>query len=246
MLTCYDFSFARVISDSESVDYLLVGDSLGMVLYGDEGTFHVKLEEMLRHIQAVKRGVESSSATQRPVILGDFVLGSYDSPEQALESARQMTAAGADILKLEGPVLEIVRALVSKGYRVCGHIGLTPQSIHEFKLQGKKPQDAERLIQEAVDLEAAGAEMIVLEMLPSGLAQRIQEVIKIPSIGIGSGPHCDGQVLVLYDLLGMNPDFRPKFLKTYDQAYERIQQAVKSYSTEVRESRYPDQGHFYN
>lgn len=246
MLTCYDFSFSKLLTDAGSLDYLLVGDSLGMVLYGDSGTQFVKESEICRHIQAVYRGREASSAGIKPKIIGDMVFGTYENVPDSLASAKKLQEAGADIVKLEGPKLAEVAALREAGFSVCAHIGLTPQTIHQFKLQGKSEDEAKRLQKEALDLQEAGAEMIVLEMLPASLAKSITENLRIPTVGIGAGPHCSGQVLVLYDLLGMNPDFRPKFLKTYEDLASRVKAAATNYASEVRNHDFPSKDYYYS
>jgi 3-methyl-2-oxobutanoate hydroxymethyltransferase len=245
MVTCYDFSFSKILSAVEGLDYLLVGDSLGMVLYGDSGTQFVSTEEMCRHIQAVARGREAAVALKKPLIIGDMVAGSDSSVELALKTAEQMKRAGAEMIKLEGPKFDIVRALKKNAFSVCGHIGLTPQSIHDFKLQGKRPEEAARLMKEAEGLMEAGIDLLVLEMIPAGLAEAITARVSVPTIGIGAGPHVGGQVLVLYDLLGMNPDFRPKFLKTYEKLSERVSAAIRSYQQDVINLSFPSEENYY-
>jgi 3-methyl-2-oxobutanoate hydroxymethyltransferase len=239
ILTCYDAAFARICADTESLDYLLVGDSMGMVLDGASSTVEVSLNDMIRHARAVARGISKSQASKKPQLIVDMPASTYRHADEALDTARRLAEAGAQILKLEGPVIDQVRALRSQDFRVCGHIGLTPQSIHNYKVQGRSDEDAERLRQEAKQLEAAGCELLVLEMIPAVLARQITDFLKIPCIGIGAGPYCDGQVLVLYDVLGFDPDFNPKFLKKFFNAHEVLGGAIKTYAEEVRVQKFP-------
>lgn len=246
MVTCYDASFARLLTDTESVDYILVGDSLGMVVGGFENTLTVTMHDMIYHTAAVCRGVAASKSSQKPIVIADMPVGSYDQPSVALENAELLMKAGAEMVKLEGPLVESVRAIRSKEIPVCGHIGLTPQTILDFKVQGKVAAEADRLITEAKNLEAAGVQLLVLEMLPGELAKKISSLISIPTIGIGAGVDCGGQVLVLYDLLGFNPDFNPKFLKKYADGATMIREAVSEYAKEVRSANYPDDAHSFH
>lgn len=239
VLTCYDAAFARICADTESIDYLLVGDSMGMVIDGARSTVDVSLADMIRHTRAVARGLAKSQVTQKPLLIADMPASTYRDAQEAVETAKQLSEAGAQILKLEGPMIEQVNALRSQDFRVCGHIGLTPQSIHQYKVQGRSEEDAERLKKEAKDLELAGCELLVLEMIPAVLARQITDLLKIPVIGIGAGPYCDGQVLVLYDVLGFDPDFNPKFLKKYFDAHTVLGGAIKNYASEVRSHSFP-------
>lgn len=239
MVTCYDACFARIIADTDSVDSILVGDSLGMVIQGHKSTLPVTMEHMVYHIQAVSRGVAHSKAPKKPLLIGDMPFGSYSNVLEARRNARELVQAGAQMVKVEGPVIDAVRGIREEGISVCGHLGLTPQSIQDYRLQGKTTEEAERIFDEALALEKAGAELLVLEMIPSGLAKAITEVVSIPTIGIGAGAHCSGQVLVLYDLLGLNPDFEPKFLKKFLKGYDLVLSAVRDYSKEVRSSQFP-------
>lgn len=239
MTTCYDATFAKICAKAQCLDYILVGDSMGMVVYGHESTTKVTLRQMEEHIQAVNRGLKKSLQEKLPTLIADLPAGTYETPEQAIDSAKRLINAGAEIVKLEGPVTEVASALDAEGLRVCGHIGLTPQSITEYKLQGRSSEDANRLFKEAKELETAGCEMLVLEMIPAPLAKEITEAIHIPTIGIGAGPHCDGQVLVLYDLLGMNLDFKPKFLKNFSKLEDVVSGALQEYANEVEASKYP-------
>ncbi|PIR21764.1 MAG: 3-methyl-2-oxobutanoate hydroxymethyltransferase [Deltaproteobacteria bacterium CG11_big_fil_rev_8_21_14_0_20_45_16] len=239
MVTCYDASFARLCAKAGGLDYVLVGDSMGMVVYGQENTNGVSLRQMMEHVAAVKRGLQNSGEKILPIIIADMPAGTYEFPEEAIDSANKLIEAGAEIVKLEGPVTEVVAALDTEGIRVCGHIGLTPQSIHDYKLQGKTPEDANRLFREAKELELAGVELLVLEMIPRSLAAGITNALKIPTIGIGAGPECSGQVLVLYDLLGLNLKFQPRFLKRFADGELWVEEALRSYRDEVVRRDFP-------
>lgn len=243
MSTCYDASFARLCAKARCLDYVLVGDSVGMVVYGEDSTLNVDLEMMRRHVAAVKRGFDKSKVETKdlPEIVGDLPVGTYESPSAAIISSSILRSAGAEIIKVEGPVFEQVKALKEEGFRVCGHLGLTPQSIQTFKVQGREPEQAKQIFSDAKKLQDAGCEMIVLEMLPRELAKQITEELSIPSIGIGAGVHCSGQVLVLYDLLGMDHSFSPKFLKRFLDGEALITKALQSYCAEVSSGAYPDE-----
>jgi 3-methyl-2-oxobutanoate hydroxymethyltransferase len=239
MLTAYDYPTARLLDEAE-VPVILVGDSLGMVVLGYDSTLPVTMADMIHHTKAVVRG------SQRAHVVGDMPFMSYQAgPEDALRNAgRLMQEAGAQSVKLEGgtTVAETVRRLVEAGIPVMGHIGLTPQSLHQFggyKVQGKTPAAAVKLLNDAQALDEAGAYAIVLETIPAALAKLITERVSVPTIGIGAGPHCDGQVQVLHDMLGLYPDFVPKHAKQYAQLALDIGRAVREYMTEVAEGRFP-------
>ncbi len=239
MLTCYDATFARLL-DAAGVDVLLVGDSLGMVIQGQTTTLPVTLDEMIYHVRAVARG------TGRAQIVADMPFMSYQaSTEDGMRAAgRMMKEGGAEAVKLEGGAqhAELVRRLVGAGIPVMGHIGLTPQSFHQmggFKVQGRDAAAAGRLVDDARALEQAGAYSIVLEGIPLELAREITQAVSVPTIGIGAGTHCDGQVLVIYDLLGMNDEFKPRFVRKYDNFAVRIRTAVDAYVNDVRASTFP-------
>jgi 3-methyl-2-oxobutanoate hydroxymethyltransferase len=241
MLTCYDASFARLLDDA-GTDVLLVGDSLGMVIQGHGTTLPVTLEEMIYHTRAVSRGA------RRAQIVGDMPFMSYQtSVDDAMRSAGRLIKEGnAEAVKLEGGAqhAELVRRLVTVGIPVMGHLGLTPQSFHQmggFKVQGRDGDTASRLLEDARVLEQAGAYAIVLEGIPLELARQITEQVTVPTIGIGAGPYCDGQVLVIYDLLGMNEEFKPKFVRRYENLALRIRTAVDEYVQDVREGRFPSE-----
>ena len=241
MLTCYDASFARLLDESH-VDVLLVGDSLGMVIQGHDTTLPVTLDEMIYHCRAVARGAG------RAHVVGDMPFMSYQtSVEQALANAgRLVKEGGAHSVKLEGGAqhVELVARLVACGIPVMGHIGLTPQSFHQlggFKIQGRENGAAQRLLADARALEEAGAYAIVLEGIPAEIAGEITAALSIPTIGIGAGAACDGQVLVLYDLLGMNDSFKPRFVRTYEKLATRIRTAVDAYVADVRDGAFPSE-----
>jgi 3-methyl-2-oxobutanoate hydroxymethyltransferase len=239
MLTAYDYSTAKIV-DEAGVPLILVGDSLGMVVLGYESTIPVTMEEMLHHTRAVVRG------TKQAMVIGDMPFMTYHiSNEDALRNAaRFIQEGGAQAVKLEGgvTVAERVRKIVDCGIPVMGHIGLTPQSIHQlggFKIQGKTPQAAERLLEDALALEEAGAFAIVLETIPAQLAQLITNRVSIPTIGIGAGIHCDGQVQVINDILGSYTEFVPKHAKQYAKLTDIISKAVNQYRSEVKAGTFP-------
>jgi 3-methyl-2-oxobutanoate hydroxymethyltransferase len=246
MLTSYDAPTAAILSEV-GVDMILVGDSVGNSLLGYESTIPVTLEDVIHHSAAVSRA--------RPdcLIVGDMPFMSYKiSAEQALKNCGLMLQeGGAEAVKIEGgskSVVDIVRTVVDAGIPVMGHIGLTPQSIYQlggYRIQGRTADMAEVMVEQAVQLEKAGAFSMVIELVPSETAKLITETVKIPTIGIGAGPHCDGQVLVLWDMLGLFEDFKPKFVKKYANVRELIKNAVSEYSQEVREGKFPDEAHSF-
>ncbi|MFX1262254.1 MAG: 3-methyl-2-oxobutanoate hydroxymethyltransferase [Promethearchaeota archaeon] len=240
MLTAYDTPSAQILSEC-GVDMILVGDSVGNSMLGYETTIPVTLEDVIHHSAAVSR------AKPDCLIVGDMPFMSYKvSVEQALENcARMLQEGGAEAVKIEGAgrVVDIVRAVVDSGIPVMGHIGLTPQSIYQvggYRVQGRTAKQTKEMVKQAQALEDAGAFSIVIELAPSETAKVITEAIGIPTIGIGAGPYCDGQVLVLPDMLGLFQDFKPKFVKRYANIREVIENAVKEYSSEVREGTFPD------
>jgi 3-methyl-2-oxobutanoate hydroxymethyltransferase len=239
MLTAYDYPTAKII-DEAGIPLILVGDSLGMVVLGYESTIPVTMEEMLHHTKAVVRG------TKQAMVIGDMPFMSYHvSADDALYNAgRFIQEGGAQAVKLEGgvSVMEKVTRLVGCGIPVMGHIGLTPQSIHQlggFKVQGKTPEAAQRLLEDAIALEEAGAFAIVLETIPAQLARIITARVSIPTIGIGAGIYCDGQVQVISDILGSYTDFVPKHAKQYAKLSDIISKAVNQYQTEVKAGNFP-------
>jgi len=245
MLTAYDAPTASILSECD-VDMILVGDSVGNSLLGYESTIPVTLDDVIHHCAAVARAHPNS------LIIGDMPFMSYKvSEQQALENcARMLQEGGAEAVKIEGAgrVTEIVHSVVDAGIPVMGHIGLTPQSIFQvggYRVQGRTAEMAEVLVEQAKSLEAAGAFSLVIELVPTETAKLITEAIKIPTIGIGAGPHCDGQVLVLWDMLGLFEDFKPKFVKRYANVREVIRNAVREYSDDVRKGTFPDAEHSF-
>ena len=246
MLTCYDATFARLL-ESADVDVLLVGDSLNQVLAGQETTLSATLDQMIYHAASVRRGA------RRSLVFVDLPFLTYQvSVAKAIRNAgRVLQESGAHGVKLEGgrPMAETVRALVDRGIPVIGHLGLTPQSINAlggYRVQGREEGSPDRLLADARALQEAGACAIVLELLPAALALRISESLTIPTIGIGAGAGCDGQVLVLHDMLGLNEAFNPKFLKRYAELSEVVRGAVRSYADDVRGGRYPGAEHSFD
>ena len=244
-LTAYDYSFARIL-DAAGVDILLVGDSVGCVFQGQPNTLPVTLDDMVYHTQAVVRG------RKRALVVGDMPFLSYQvSQEHAIRSAgRLVQQGGAEAVKLEGGVAmqATIEAIVRVGVPVMGHVGLTPQSIHRFggyKVQGKEKNQREVILRDASAVQDAGAFAIVLEGIPLDLAGEITERLTIPTIGIGAGSHCDGQVLVINDMLGLFDDFTPKFVKRYADLKEVTTHAVKSFISDVREGKFPGEEHSF-
>lgn len=244
MLTAYDFTFARIF-DTAGVDLLLVGDSLGNVVQGEETTLPVTLDESIYHTRLVVRGAN------RAMVVADMPFGSYQiSPEDALRNAiRFVKEAGAQAVKLEGgsAMLQTTERIVTAGIPVMGHVGLTPQSVHTMgglRVQGRGDHGRARVIEDAMAVQEAGAFAVVLEGIPSVLAREITGLLAIPTIGIGAGVDCDGQVLVMHDLLGLS-DWTPTFVKQYGNLGQAAAQAVRSYVDEVRSRKFPDEEHSY-
>jgi len=244
MLTCYDALFARLL-DSPDVDVLLVGDSVNQVLAGQDTTLSATLDQMIYHAAAVRRAT-------RMLVFVDLPFLTYQvSVEDAIRNAgRVMQQTGANGVKLEGgeAMAPTVSALVERGIPVMGHIGLTPQSVHAlggYRVQGREADAATRLLADAPALEAAGACAVVLELVPAALAKRISESLTVPTIGIGAGSACDGQVLVLHDMLGLNELFEPKFLKRYAELGRTVREAAHAFADDVRSGRYPDAAHSF-
>jgi len=244
VLTCYDASFAALL-EAQGIDVLLVGDSLGMVLQGHETTLPVTLGDMVYHTACVARGAKQA------FIISDMPFGTFQvSPEKTFEYAAQLMAAGAQMVKLEGgaSMVETVRFLTGRGIPVCGHIGLTPQSVHQlggYRVQGKESAAAQKLLEDAVVLEQAGAGMLVLEAVPALLATEITAQLTIPTIGIGAGAACSGQVLVLHDMLDIYPGKKARFVKNYMQGATSIAAAVANYVAEVKAGSFPAQEHSF-
>jgi len=240
-LTAYDAAFASILEEA-GVDVLLVGDSLGMVLHGRDDTLGVSMEDMVYHTRLVSDGCKLS------LIVSDMPYRSYNTQSQALENAeRLINDAGAEVVKLEGggPVAEIVHYLRERDIPVCGHLGLTPQSVHElggYRVQGRGKKDAEKIMADAGLLQQAGAELLVLECVPHNLAEQITRELTIPVIGIGAGRNCDGQVLVLYDVLGITRR-RLKFSRDYLASSQSVRDAIKNYVEDVRSEKFPATEH---
>ncbi len=245
MLTAYDYSTAKLV-DQAGINSILVGDSLGMVMLGYPDSTRVTMEDMLHHVKAVVRGSENA------LVVADMPFMSYQtSVYDAVKNAgRFIQEGGAGCVKLEGgvSVAEQIKAIVDAGIPVCGHIGLTPQSINAFggfKVQGKTMETAKKIIEDAIAVEKAGAFMVVLEGIPKALADIITNMLTIPTIGIGASNSCDGQVLVYQDMLGLYSDFTPKFVKKFDTLGERMVEAFKKYDEEVKNGTFPEECHTY-
>lgn len=245
MLTAYDYSMAKIIDES-GIDGILIGDSLGMVVKGDEDTLAVTVEEIIYHTKAVKKGAKNA------LIVSDMPFLSYHiSVEQAvLNAGRMVKEGGANAVKLEGGanVIHQIKAIVDAQIPVMGHLGLTPQSVNAFggfKVQGKSEETAKKLIEDAVALEQAGAFSIVLEGIPAKVAALITKAVSIPTIGIGAGKECDGQILVYQDMLGMFTDFVPKFVKQYANTGHSMKEAIQTYIKEVQDGSFPEAKHTF-
>jgi 3-methyl-2-oxobutanoate hydroxymethyltransferase len=243
-LTCYDASFAALL-ENNGVEILLVGDSLGMVLQGAESTLAVTLEAMIYHTASVVKGAKSA------LVMADMPFAtSQISPQNTFANAAKLMAAGAQMVKLEGGIVmqETISFLVQRGIPVCAHLGLTPQSVNQlggYRVQGKSENDAELLIREAKSVADAGAAMLVLEAIPAELASEITQQIAIPTIGIGAGADCSGQVLVLHDMLGIYPGKKARFVKDFMQGENSIADAIARYVREVKAGRFPTQEHSF-
>jgi len=245
MLTSYDYSMAKMV-DQAGVDVILIGDSAANVFAGYETTLPITLDHMIYHAAAVARG------TERAMVLADLPFGTYQgSANDAFNSAvRMMKESGAHALKLEGGVeiIENIKMIIAGGIPVCGHLGLTPQSINKFGnfgVRAKEEQEASKLIADAIALQEAGCFAIVLEKIPAKLAKTVTDQLTIPTIGIGAGSDCDGQVLVVNDMLGMNADFKPKFMRHFANLHEQITTAVANYVSEVKAVQYPNEEEQY-
>jgi 3-methyl-2-oxobutanoate hydroxymethyltransferase len=244
MLTAYDASFAA-LADAAGVELLLVGDSLGMVVQGHDSTLPVTQEHMIYHVSLVARG------SKRAIVIADMPFGTYqESSAQALRNAVPLLAAGAQMVKLEGgrAMAETVRFLVERGIAVCGHVGLTPQSVHQlggYRVQGKGDAAAEALVQDALTIQEAGAAMIVLEAIPAALGKRVTEAVSVPTIGIGAGADCSGQVLVIYDMLDVYPGRKARFVKNFLAEAGSVAGALEAYVKAVKNCTFPDKDHAF-
>jgi 3-methyl-2-oxobutanoate hydroxymethyltransferase len=244
MVTCYDYTFAKILSASQ-VDCLLVGDSAAMVMHGFRTTLNATVNLMALHTEAVARGASNK------FIVGDLPFLSYRKDLASnMEAIGELMKAGAHAVKLEGAKgnLEIIQHSVDSGVPVMGHLGLTPQSVHQlggFKVQGREKKEHDRIFEEAQDLQKAGCFSLVLECVPAALAEEISKSLKIPTIGIGAGVGCDGQVLVLQDMLGMNSEFHPKFLRKYFEGFETLKNAFDHYHRDVMSKEFPSSKESY-
>ena len=241
MLTAYDSTMSALLNRC-GVEVILVGDSLGNVIQGHSSTTPVTVEQMVYHTECVAR------ANTHAFLISDLPFASYGDPIQALDSAAELMRAGADMVKLEGGdwQADIIQYLVERSVPVCAHLGLLPQSVHllgGYKVQGKSKDAASHMLEQALTCQAAGAQMLVLEAIPSSLGERITEELHIPTIGIGAGPDCSGQVLVLQDMLGISPGKPPKFVKNFMDSHQSIEAAVKAYVREVKSGKFPGLEH---
>ncbi len=241
-LTAYDASFAALV-DASGIDVILVGDSLGMVIQGNSTTLPVKIEEIIYHTRCVTK------TCQRALVMADLPFMTYATPESAAQNAaRLIQDGGAKMVKLEGAKIEVIEFLVAQGISVCGHLGLLPQFIHQiggYKVQGKITEAAEKLCVDALAIQKAGAAMLILECVPTDLAKKIAENLTIPVIGIGAGKSCDGQVLVVYDMLGISVGKRPRFSKNFLCDTDSIESALKNYSAAVKNGDFPTAKHSF-
>ncbi|HEY0490276.1 MAG TPA: 3-methyl-2-oxobutanoate hydroxymethyltransferase [Telluria sp.] len=243
MLTCYDASFAALM-DRSGVEVLLIGDSLGMVCNGHQSTLPVTLAEVAYHTAAVARGNKSA------MVVADMPFGTYATPEAAFDNAVKLVQAGAHMVKIEGGawLADTVRFLTDRAIPVCAHLGLTPQSVHQmggYKVQGKTIESADQLKADAVLLAESGAAMLVLEAIPAGLGKEVTDILAIPTIGIGAGPDCSGQVLVMHDMLGVFPGRKAKFVKNFMDGQQTIEAAVAAYVAGVKEGSFPGPEHCF-
>ena len=245
MLTAYDYTTAKIIDES-GINSILVGDSLGMVMLGYEDTLSVTMEDMIHHISAVARG------TKEALIIGDMPFMSYSTGvrDAVINAGRLMSEGRANCVKLEGgkEVSDIIRAIVDAKIPVCAHIGLTPQAVNSlggFKVQGKDEESAKKLVEDALAIRQAGAFAVVLECVPALLAKKITDMLDIPTIGIGAGAYCDGQVLVYQDMLGLYSDFSPKFVKKFANVGEVMRDGIKKYIEEVKSGAFPKEEHTF-
>ena len=246
MVTCYDATMAKIMSKSD-VDMFLVGDSVGMTKLGYENTLSVTMDDMIHHTKAVAKGTNK----EKIVLVTDMPYKSYeDNPKLAVENAKKLIDAGADMVKIEGglEIIESIKAIINEGIKIVGHLGLMPQSIEKmggYKVQCRDDESQKKLLEDSLLLQKVGVSMIVFEGIPETIAKTVTGKLDIPTIGIGAGRYCDGQVLVSDDLLGMFTDFTPKFVKKYANLAQVIQEATKQYSKEVKEGKFPQEVNTY-
>jgi len=243
-LTAYDASFAKLF-DQQGIDVLLIGDSLGMVLKGQKDTLAVTTDEIAYHVASVAAGTENA------FIMADMPFMSYATIEDAFVNAKKLMAAGASMVKLEGGewLSETINELLQRGIPVCAHVGLTPQMVHVFggfKVQGRQQSQADKIVKSALSLEAAGAQILLMECVPESLAQKVTESLEIPTIGIGAGKHTDGQILVMHDLMGVSANYMPKFTKNFLAETNSIAEAVQKYKDDVASGTFPDKEHSFS
>ncbi|MFM5871834.1 3-methyl-2-oxobutanoate hydroxymethyltransferase [Aeromonas veronii] len=243
-ITAYDATFAKLFDD-EGAHVLLIGDSLGMVLQGGQDTLAVNMDEMVYHTRCVARGASNA------LIIADMPFMSYATPEQTYQNAARLMAAGARMVKMEGGdwLCDSIRHLTRNGVPVCGHLGLTPQSVHVFggfKVQGRDEFQAQEIYRQALELQAAGIQLLVLECVPSSLAERISKALRIPVIGIGAGPATDGQILVMHDAFGVTSGYVPKFTKNFLAETGDVRAAIRLYVQQVSEGSFPGPEHCFN
>lgn len=243
MLTCYDASFASLM-DQCGVEILLIGDSLGMVCQGKGSTLPVSIEEVAYHTECVARGNKTA------MIVSDMPFGTYATPESAYDNAAELVKAGAHMVKIEGGrwLEETVRFLTERAIPVCAHLGLTPQSVHQFggyRVQGKNAEDARRILEDARILQNAGASLFVLEAIPATLGKDITAALSVPTIGIGAGPDCSGQVLVMHDMLNVFPGRKARFVRNFMEGQNSIEAAIRAYVSAVKDGSFPAQEHCF-
>jgi 3-methyl-2-oxobutanoate hydroxymethyltransferase len=243
MLTCYDASFAALM-DRCGVEVLLIGDSLGMVCSGYDSTLPVTVADIAYHTAAVARGNKNA------MVMADMPFGSYGTPEQALANAVTLMQAGAQIVKIEGGawLAPTIRFLAERAVPVCAHLGLTPQFVHQlggYKVQGKTEESADRLKRDALALQEAGAALVLLEAIPAGLGKQVTEMLAVPTIGIGAGPDCSGQVLVMHDMLGVFPGRKARFVRNFMEGQTSVEGAVRAYINAVKDGSFPAQEHCF-
>ncbi|MDH5746680.1 MAG: 3-methyl-2-oxobutanoate hydroxymethyltransferase [Candidatus Bathyarchaeota archaeon] len=239
MLTAYDYQVAKIL-DEISIDLILVGDSLGMVVQGHSNTKSVTMMDMIYHVKAVARGAKNTP------IIGDMPMNSCNTIKDGLKNAKRFIEAGAHGVKIEGNRPQVVRAIMEAGIPVMGHVGMLPQVAEIYRVKGKRPEEAEEIFRDALDLDKLGVFSMVLECIPKSLAKKITENVKAPTIGIGAGKYCDGQVLVINDMLGLDEHFKPKYVKRYATLNKVIKDAVARFVEEVSAGKYPDEEHTYH
>ncbi len=240
-LTAYDYTFAKILDDN-GVDIILVGDSLGMVFCGEADTRNVTVEQIAYHTRSAARGVTNA------LLVSDMPAGSYDEKEKAVLNAKKLLDAGADAVKIEnvgGNIFSIITAITDSGIPVMGHVGLTPQIAEKFHVVGKTAEEGRKIIEDSLKFEENGVFSVVLEAIPSPLASEITKSVSVPTIGIGAGAECDGQILVSYDMLGLFKDFKPKFVRCFVDGYSLFSDAVKKYRKEVVNGAFPSENESY-